>query len=368
VTYLDRVGAWLAEVRAADRYRTVGTHDVGGVLDFSSNDYLGLATHPQVVQALRNATRVGSGGARLLGGRRREHSLLEEELAAWLSRERVLLFSSGYHAALGAIPVLARLARHIYSDALNHACLIDGVRLTRTARTIYAHASLPARASRRMPALVVTESIFGMDGSVAPLQAMLYDLGVDDALFVDEAHGLGVSGPQGTGLASTLVDRRIVVMGTLSKAFGAHGGFVAGPAALIDLLVNAARTFIFDSALPPAVTLAARVALSIIRRDEGERARERLRENVRRLHDGLRGCGIETRDEFSPIVAVILGAEARAMRVSAALMERRIYAPAIRPPTVPAGSSRLRISVRADHTSEQIDLLVRGLSECIAIS
>jgi 8-amino-7-oxononanoate synthase len=366
LTYLDRASRSLDAIRANGRYRTIRTHGVRGLLDFSSNDYLGLATHPQVIEAFRRATRVGSGGARLLGGSHREHSLLEEELAVWLGRERVLLFSSGYHAALGAISVLARTVDVIYSDRLNHASLIDGVRSTRNPRIVYDHAMLPSRAARRGSTLVVTESIFSMDGDAIDLASMLAELGDDDVLLVDEAHALGLVGPQGAGHARVLNDPRVVVMGTLSKAFGGHGGFIAGPAPLIDLLINAARPFIFDTALPPAVALASRVALVLIR--DGEELRARLHGNVQRLREGLGALGWPTIGDRSPIVPLVLGSEERAVEIAARLESKKIYAPAIRPPTVPAGTSRIRFSVRADHHGEHIDLLLQGLSQCIVTS
>jgi 8-amino-7-oxononanoate synthase len=366
LTYLDRASRLVEAIRANGRYRTIRAHGLAGLLDFSSNDYLGLATHPQVVEALRRATRVGSGGARLLGGSHREHSLLEEELAAWLGRERVLVFSSGYHAALGAISVLARTVNAIYSDRLNHASLIDGIRSTRNERVIYDHAILPPRATRRSGALIVTESIFSMDGDAVDLAPILADLGDDDVLLVDEAHALGLVGAGGAGHARALADPRVVVMGTLSKAFGGQGGFIAGPAKLIDLLVNAARSFIFDTAMPPAVALAARVALVLIR--DGEQLRARTHSNARRLREGLRGLGFPAIADPSPIVPLVLGSEERAVEIAARLESKKIYAPAIRPPTVPVGTSRIRFSVRADHQSEHIDLLLRGLAECIVTS
>lgn len=363
MTYLDRASALLDEIRAQGRYREVRSHGLLGELDFSSNDYLGLARDPQVVEAFRRATRAGSGGARLLGGSHREHSLLEEELAEWLGRERVLLFSSGYHAALGAIAVLGHTVDRIYSDRLNHASLIDGIRSTHVERFVYDHAALPSRAHRRGNALIVTESIFGMDGDAVDLERMLVDLGEGDVLLIDEAHALGVTGPRGAGRARALADPRVVVMGTLSKSFGAQGGFIAGPAVLIDLLVNQARPFIFDTAMPPAVALASRVALTLVRRADA--AREHLHENVARLRAGLRSLGFAAIDDLSPVVPVVLGSEERAVEIARGLESMNIYAPAIRPPTVPPGSSRLRLSVRADHQREHIDLLVQGLAKCI---
>jgi 8-amino-7-oxononanoate synthase len=364
LTYLDRASALLAAIRGQGRYREVRPRARIGVLDFSSNDYLALATHPQVVEAFHRATRVGAGGARLLGGAHREQSLLEEELAAWLGRERVLLFSSGYLAALGAPAVLSRTVDYIYSDRLNHASLIDGVRGTKIHRFIYDHAALPAR--RRGNALIVTESIFGMDGDAIDLERMLGQLEEGDVLLIDEAHALGVTGERGAGLARALDDPRIVILGTLSKAFGGLGGFIAGPAAVIDLLVNEARTFIFDTALPPAIALAARVALTLIR--DGDEARARLHDNATRLRAGLRSLGLTATEGPSPVVPVVLGSEARAVEVARCLESMNIHAPAIRPPTVPKGSSRLRLSVRSDHQREHIDLLVQGLAKCIATS
>ena len=364
--YLDRVQTALDTIRAQDRYRSVQLRARPDMLDFSSNDYLALSKDPQVVQALRNAQRVGSGGSRLLGGSHREHSLLEEELAEFLGRERALLFSSGYHAALGAISVLARIGEHIYSDRLNHASLIDGMRLSGTARTIYPHRQLPRREQREGPALVVTESIFSMDGDCADLAGIVADLRADDVLLVDEAHAMGVAGPNGAGLARTFDDPRVVVLGTLSKAFGAHGGFVAGPAPLIELLINTARTFIYDSALPPAIALADRVALVKLR--GAAHARARLHDTVAHLRAGLRSLGLPAVDDPTPVVPVVLGSEARALDVSAALEGKRIIAPAIRPPTVPEHESRLRLSIRADHQREQIDLFIESLAACIATS
>jgi 8-amino-7-oxononanoate synthase len=364
--YLRRVEAMLARIRDEGRYREIATHSARGTIDFASNDYLALATEPQVVAALKHATRAGSGGARLLGGRHREHSLLEEELAQWLGRERALLFSSGYHAALGALPVLAQSVDAIASDERNHASLIDGIRLSHAPRSIYPHAALPPRAARGSSTLVVSESIFSMDGDAVDPRVLLDDLGDDDLLFVDEAHALGVAGPEGAGLARGLDDPRAIVMGTLSKALGAHGGFVAGPSPAIDLLINRARAFVFDTALPPSLALAARVALLLARRGDDRRAR--LAANASRLRAGLRELGFAAPDGVSPIVPVVLGSEQRALRVAQELRRAKIEAPAVRPPTVPAGTSRLRLSVRADHTPEQIDLVLKALARCIVTS
>jgi 8-amino-7-oxononanoate synthase len=360
MTYIQRVDAILNDIRAQQRYRELPERQLSNVIDFSSNDYLGLATEPQVVEALKRAARVSSGGARLLAGRHRELSLLEEELASWLGRERALLFSSGYHAAVGGIPVLARCVDAIASDRLNHASLIDGIRLARVPHAIYDHAAVPPI---DRPTCVVSETIFSMEGDAVDPAALLAALGAGGVLLLDEAHALGVVGADGAGLARDLDDARVVVLGTLSKALGAQGGFIAGPAPVVELLVNEARAFLFDTALPAAIALAARVALLLARR-AGDR-RERLRANVVRLCDGLRAMGVLAPKVAGAIVPVQLGAEERALRVSGALFARGIFVPAIRPPTVPPGTSRLRVSVRADHTAEQIDRLVEELAAAL---
>ncbi len=366
MSYLRNVEAMLAEIHAQHRYREVPVRQLTGAIDFSSNDYLALAADSRVLQAFHHATRVGSGGARLLGGAHREHSLLEEELAAWLGRERALLFSSGYLSAMGAIPVLAKMVDAIYSDELNHASLIDGIRMSHVPRTVYPHAQLPRAAQRPARSLIVTESIFSMDGDATNVAEIVADLRDGDILLIDEAHALGVAGPEGAGLGRSFDDPRVVIFGTLSKSFGAQGGFIAGPARLIELLINTARTFIFDTALPPAIALAARVALTIMKRDEERRGR--LHANVAHLRAGLRSLGLPAIDDPSPIVPVVLGSEERTLAVARKLLEKKLNVPAIRPPTVPPGSSRLRCSLRSDHVPEQLDLLVQGISECIATS
>ena len=246
----------------------------------------------------------------------------------------------------------------IASDRLNHASLIDGIRLAPVPHAIYDHATVPIADDR--PTCVVSETIFSMDGDAVDPRALLASLSDGGALLLDEAHALGVAGAQGAGLARELGDPRVVVLGTLSKALGAHGGFIAGPAAMVELLVNQARAFVFDTALPPAIALAARIALLLARRADDRRAR--LRANVARLCDGLRAAGLPTAKAAGAIVPVPLGAEERALRISDALFSRGIFVPAIRPPTVPPGTSRLRVSVRADHTAEQIDRLVEALA------
>jgi 8-amino-7-oxononanoate synthase len=364
MSYLQQIASRLGEIRALRRYREIAQPRTYAA-DFSRNDYLSLANDSRMLEALKRAKSVGAGGARLLGGNDREHALLEGELAAWLGRERALLFSSGYLAALGAIPVLGGFADRIYSDELNHAGLIDAIRFSKRPRVVYPHAALPPREAADGCALVVTESLFGMDGDTIDVRAVLGSLGADDVLLVDEAHAIGTLGVEGAGLARGIDDPRIVVLGTLGKALGAAGGFIAGPEPVVDLLINSARTFIFDTALPPAIAFAARIGL-MLARNAGDR-RARLQSAGTRLRAGLRALNAAVPDTGTPIVPVILGSEDRAMEAMRTCLERGVYAPAVRPPTVPPGSSRLRISLNAGHTAEQIDLLLESL-RCSGIS
>jgi 8-amino-7-oxononanoate synthase len=362
VSYLHRIRAKLAVVGATRRDRHARAALPAGAVDFSSNDYFGLSRDARVVAAMRTPDRVGSGGSRLLGGAHEEYAGLEGALAAWTGREGARLFSSGYLAAIGAITALAPCFEAAYSDALVHACIIDGLRLSKLARHIVPHGALPERGAARS-ALVVTESMFGMDGSLAPLSALVADLGDDDVLLVDEAHALGVAGNAGSGCAAMFRDPRVVVIGTLSKALGAAGGFVAGPSEVIELLTSTARTFIFDTALPPSIAAAAGRALEIVRGDEGDALRSRLRAATDRVRGELREFGYDVRGEAGPILPIVLGSEEAALVLARGLEDRGVYAPAIRPPTVRPGSSRLRIVVRASHTAAEIDLLLRALRE-----
>ncbi|HET7814237.1 MAG TPA: aminotransferase class I/II-fold pyridoxal phosphate-dependent enzyme, partial [Candidatus Baltobacteraceae bacterium] len=243
---------------------------------------------------------------------------------------------------------------------LNHACLIDGIRACGKPREIFAHAALPPRSQRTSPALIVSESLFGMDGTIANVEAYAADLNDGDILLIDEAHALGVFGPEGAGFARELNDPRIVILGTLGKAIGTAGGFIAGPSALIEVLINAARTFVFDTAPPPGLAFASRVAI-MLARSAGDR-RARLFSNVEYLREALRSAGVAVPERATPIVPIVLGSEAAALAAMQHAREKRVNAPAIRPPTVPADSSRLRISVRADHSREHFDMLMDALA------
>jgi 8-amino-7-oxononanoate synthase len=365
MSYLRRVRAELAALDASERRRRVRASLPTGAVDFSSNDYLALSVAREVVAASRSAERVGSGGSRLLGGAHAEHAALERELAAFVGRERALVFSSGFLAALGAVATLARTVGVAYSDERNHASLIDALRATRLPRHILSHASLP-EGMRTTPALFVAESIYSMDGDALDAEALASALGADDVALVDEAHALGVVGPGGAGLMRPYADERVVVLGTLSKAFGSAGGFIAGPGEVIELAENVARSFVFDTAPALPVVRAASAALELIR--EGDARRDALSENITRMRTALRRNGTAFvlqpgAHPGAPFVSVVFGPERSALAVARELEVRGYFAPAIRPPTVPVGTSRLRVSLRADHAAEEIDGFATALHD-----
>ena len=374
--------AELARLRAAGLERGLrpvdGAQDstivVGGqrVLSLCSNNYLGLANHPEVVEAAVAATRavgVGAGASRLISGSMRLHHQLEERLAAFKRANACLLFTSGYHANLGVITALVGPRDAVFSDALNHASLIDGCRLSRAAVHVYPHVDMAAleeqlRAAPARRRLIVTDSIFSMDGDAAPLAAIC-DLAErhDAMVMVDEAHATGVLGARGAGLvdALSLHERVTAQMGTLGKALGTFGAYVAGSRALIDLLVNTARTAIFTTALPPAVAAAADAALTIVEREPERRAA--LRRNAAHLRAGLLALGFEVPGEAdSHILPVMVGDAESTMALSSALLDRGVFAHGIRPPTVPEGTARLRATVMATHSEAELDAALRAFA------
>ena len=346
------------------------------VLLLSSNNYLDLASHPRVTEAAIQAIRrygVGAGASRLVSGTFRPHQELEERLAAFKREEAALVFSTGYQANLGLVQVLAEDRVVIYADRFCHASLIDACRLCKAALRVYRHrdashlSGLLRRGGPSRPALVVTDGVFSMEGDLAPLPELLDAAETTGAtVVVDDAHGTGVMGPDGRGTVAHfgLEGRTIVQMGTLSKALGGLGGFVAGPRDLIEYLVNRARPFIYTTALPPALAAAATAALDVIEAEPERRAR--LWSVRRRLHDGLTKLGVDTMHSESPIIPLLIGDADATFRFSDALLEHGIYAPAIRPPTVPAGTSRIRMSVTSGHTPEQIDRVLDVVSKVCA--
>jgi len=341
-------------------------------VNFSSNDYLGLANHPRIVEAaIEAASRfgVGEGASHLLSGHSAVHERLEAKLAEFMQMPRALLFSSGYQANIGAVTALAGPEDAIFSDALNHASLIDGVRLSRARVIRYPHADLGflsgalAGCDARTK-LIVTDGVFSMDGDIAPLPAMLDLCERHDAwLLVDDAHGFGVMGPGGRGSPAHfgLRSPRLVYVGTLGKAAGVAGAFVAGAVEVVETLLQRARTYVYTTAAPAMLAAAVETSLQLIREDEWRR--ERLRKLIAALKRELRGSGSAPASSDTPIQPLVLGGNSEAVRASAALRERCILVPAIRPPTVPEGTARLRISLSAAHSEQEVLRLAAALRE-----
>jgi len=342
------------------------------LLGFCSNDYLGLAADPRLAEALCDGARrygTGSGAAHLVSGHSAAHHALEEELAAFTGRERALLFSTGYMANLGIIAALAGRGDQVFEDRLNHASLIDGGLLSQGRFRRFAHADVKALADQLAQAeqgrrLVVSDGVFSMDGDIAPLR----DLGqacADHAawLLVDDAHGLGVLGEGGRGsvnAAGLTEDQVPILMGTLGKAFGTAGAFVAGPAALIETLIQQARPYIYTTAAPPALAEATRAALRIV--EDEQWRRDRLVELVTRFRREAAGLGLQLMDSVTPIQPIVAGTAEQAVAWSRALEAAGILVTAIRPPTVPAGTARLRVTFSASHTDAQLDRLLAALA------
>lgn len=359
-----------AAINAAGRWRAPRDFDAAGpggklsdgrhVVSFASNDYLGLTQHPAVIAAAHDALDrwgAGSGAARLIVGSRPVHSELEEDLAAWKGTEAAVLFPTGFATNLGVLSTFGAPGVTVLSDELNHASIIDGCRLARAQVQVYRHADadhaadLMAAATGRY--ILVTDVVFSMDGDVAPVAALADACRRHEALLLlDEAHA--VLGDDVVATAGGLEGVAALRVGTLSKTLGALGGFVAGPRHFTDLIVNRARSYIFTTASTPADAAAARAALRVLRSDEGARLRRRLRAVVDRVVAG----------HPSPIVPLLVGDERAALAVADALLARGLLVPAIRPPTVPAGTARLRVALSAAHTDEQLDALVGGLDAC----
>jgi 8-amino-7-oxononanoate synthase len=339
---------------------------------FCSNDYLGLAHHPKLREAHHAAAArdgSGAGASHLVSGHGREHEALEQELAAFTGRERALLYSTGYMANLGVLSAFATRGTPVLQDRLNHASLIDGARLAEAKLLRYAHVDA-ADAARRLETapdceVVATDGLFSMDGDVAPLAALAEAARKARAwLVVDDAHGLGATGTTGRGtleMQGLGSDAVPLLVGTLGKAFGCAGAFVAGDRDVIEWLVQRSRTYIYTTALPPGTAAAARAALQLAA-SEGWR-RERLAQWVARLRAGARQRGLPLAGSTSPIQPLPVGDAARALRISAALDARGYWVSAIRPPTVPPGTARLRITLSAQHDEAAVDGLLDALAE-----
>ena len=337
------------------------------ITNFSSNDYLGLATHPSVTQAYISSltTQLGAGAARLVGANDIALPDLEQRVASLKQTEAALLYSSGYQANLGVIPALLGSEDAAFCDLLNHASLIDGCRLSNATVFLYRHLDLEAlerklrRATRFRRRLIVSESVFGMDGDLAPVDALVHLASRYDALlYLDEAHATGIYGPKGRGIAADSPDTPTAQLVTFGKAVGTFGAAVAGSSTLINYLVNRSRTFIFTTALPPAICRATAVAIDLIQSEEGDNRRRALRRNVAQLIAGYRTLGLPHMDAESPIQPIRVGDPATAVASSRELLRHGLFVQAIRPPTVPRGTSRLRITLSAQHTPNQIELLL----------
>jgi len=347
-------------------------------LAFCSNDYLGLANHPRIVQAaVEEAGRhgVGQGASHLLSGHSLVHERLESALAQFVRMPRALHFSSGYQANIGAITALAGPEDAVFSDALNHASLIDGARLSRASVIRYPHADLNAlsealAASEAKTRLIVTDAVFSMDGDIAQVPALLDLCERHDALLVlDDAHGFGVLGPQGRGTPEHfgVRSKRIVYVGTLGKAAGVSGAFVAGGEEVIETILQRARTYIYTTAAPAMLAAAVEASLELIRDEEWRR--EQLRMLIDHLRRELRGTGAALAPSDTPIQPLVLGGNERALEAAAKLRELGILVPAIRPPTVPEGTARLRISLSAGHSKEDVVRLAAALREaCTSVA
>ena len=341
------------------------------LINFSSNDYLGLARDPRLAQALADGARAwgaGAGASRLVCGDFVPEHQLERELARFEESEAALLFGSGYAANCGILPAFAGPEDLIVSDALNHASIVDGCRLSHARIEVYPHADAGAAARLLRTAarrkLVVTDAVFSMDGDRAPLRDLASLCAAAGALFiVDEAHATGLLGPRGAGLSAEQGVAPDLRMGTLSKAFGVAGAYAAASRPVCELLVNRARPLIFSTALAPALACAALESLRILSGPEGDERRARLWSNVRRFAAGLQAAGISA-GEGSPIFPVLLGAPERAIAAAARLREQGVLAKAIRPPTVPPGTSRIRFALSAAHTEAHIDAALAALRAC----
>ena len=341
------------------------------VLNFSSNDYLGLANDARIKKAVLEAIEeygLGAGASRLVCGNMGPHEKLEADLALFKNTESALVFSSGYMANTGIIPALMDHRSVVFSDKLNHASIIDGIILSRAGLVRYPHADMQALREilKNCPAekrkLIVTDSVFSMDGDRAPLKEIVDLAKVHEAMImVDEAHAFGVLGAHGSGLVEELsLEGQVdIQMGTLSKAAGSFGAYACGTNVLRDFLINKSRSFIYTTAMPPALAQASRVALQIIR--QGDSLRRQLQLNANYLRAELDILGFDTMNSSTPIIPILVKDPVQAMAMSRQLLEQGIFVQAIRPPTVPMGTARLRLTAMATHTQEDLDRLLNAL-------
>ena len=380
---LEEIAAGLAELDAAGlrrRRRSVATpcwpdtrlaDREAPLLAFCSNDYLGLAAEPAIAAAVRRGSErwgSGAGASHLVSGHYAVHDALEQRLAAFTGMEAALHFSTGYMANIGVMPALVGRGDAIFADRLNHASLVDGALLSRAELIRYPHCDLDALAAQLAAStaprkLIVSDGVFSMDGDVAPLPGLLALAEAHRAwLLVDDAHGFGVLGPQGRGCLAHfgLVSPRLIYMGTLGKAAGVSGAFVAGQGPLIDWLINTARSYIFTTGTPPMLAEGLLTALDLI--EQGDARRAQLADLIARFKAGLRLRRWRLLPSETPIQPIVIGDNHETLAVSRALDDAGLWVPAIRPPTVPRGSARLRVVLSAAHRPEQVDRLVDSLN------
>ena len=389
-SWIDEFPARIAELDRAHlrRKRRVVVPEGGArlqvdgqsMLAFCSNDYLGLAGHPELIEAACAGARafgVGSGASPLVSGHSAANAALEEELARFTQLPRAMYFYAGYATNIGIIPPLVGEGDALFSDALNHACLIDGARLSRAHIHRFAHGDLAALevALAQSPArrkLVISDAVFSMDGDIADIPALLALCERHDALLLlDDAHGFGVLGPQGRGslahfgLTGANASRRVLYMATLGKAAGVAGAFVAGDDALVEWLLQKTRSYIFATAAPPLLASALRASLALIETEQWRR--DHLNRLVARLREGLasvlQGTSWTLGDSTTAIQPLLIGPNDEALAVMEGLRERGIWVPAIRPPTVAEGTARLRIALSAAHSEADVDCLIQALAE-----
>ena len=382
---MQNLSAALAERKQQQLYRTRQTLEgAQGVLvridgheylSFCSNDYLGLANHPRLIEALKEGAErfgVGSGAAHLVTGHSYAHQALEEDLAAFTGRPRALLFSTGYMANLGVVSALAGRGDCVFEDRLNHASLIDAAALSHARLIRYPHNDT-LKLQKKMSAvtkgvrLIASDAVFSMDGDCAPVAGLARLATDNDAwLLVDDAHGFGVLGENGRGWfldQLSEVPDNALLMATLGKGLGTFGAFVAGSEDLIETLIQQARTFIYTTAPPPAIAWATRTALQLVR--EGDHLRERLRELVQRFRNGANELGLPLMPSETPIQPLLVGDAGAALSLSDRLRACGLLVTAIRPPTVPRGSARLRITFSAAHEPAHVDRLLDAIAACL---
>ncbi|MGM9489084.1 aminotransferase class I/II-fold pyridoxal phosphate-dependent enzyme [Ideonella sp. YS5] len=394
MTWLDEFDGRLAELDAAHltRKRRVVVPEAGArmtvdgrsMLAFCSNDYLGLAGHPALKSAVHEAVEtygVGAGSSPMVSGYSAANALLESELAAFVQLPRALYFYAGFATNASIVPALVGAGDAIFSDALNHACLIDGSRLSKAAIHRFDHADLAAldaqlAAEPARRKLILSDAVFSMDGDVADIPALLALAERHDALLLlDDAHGFGLLGPQGrgavaaVGLTGAQASPRVLYMATLGKALGVAGAFVAGPERLVEWLLQKTRSYTYATAAPALLAEALRAALRVVGSAEGDERRAHLERLIARLRDGLSpgadaavdAAGWRLMESATAIQPLVIGDNASSLRVMAGLQDAGLWVPAIRPPTVPAGTARLRIALSAAHQADEVDTLVRAL-------